>query len=67
MKKEPTLKQVIKDFKYYLGEMEKLTKNCSPEQKEHLREVLASLLILLVGFKKGTHMGEMVIDFKNLQ
>lgn len=43
-----------------------MTKNCSPEQKKHLANVLGTLLTLLVGFRKGTHMGEMVIDYKNL-
>lgn len=45
--------------------MNALTKNCTPEQKEHLRDVFSALLILLVGYKKVTHLGEMVIDFKN--
>ena len=64
--KKPTLHQVIKDFKYYLDGIEKMTKKCSPEQKAHLANILGSLLTVLVGFRKGTHMGEMVIDWKSL-
>lgn len=63
---KPTLGQTIKDFQFYLGEIKTMTKNCSPEQKKHLANVLGTLLTLLVGFRKGTHMGEMVIDYKNL-
>ena len=66
MRKKIPLKQTIKDFRFYLAEIEKMTAKCTPEQKEHLSVVLGSLLILLVGFKKGTHMGEMILDFKNL-
>lgn len=60
------LNETIKDFKFYLEEIKKMTKKCSPEQKAHLNAVLSSLLTLLVGFRKGTHMGEMIIDYKNL-
>lgn len=57
--------KVIKDFKDYLTGIEKLSKRLNPSQKRDLERILSSLLTLLVGFKKGSHLGEVFINWKN--
>lgn len=64
--KKDRLHKTIEDFKVYLDGIERMAKKCSPEQRADLNQVLTSLLVLLVGFKKGTHLGEVIINFKQL-
>ena len=52
------LNKTISDLSLYIREMKKMMKDCSPRQREDLNQILKSLIKLLVGFRKGTRMGE---------
>ncbi len=60
------IKQTIKDFKFFLSELEKLSKPLSKEQKDSLNTILKSQLTLLVMLKKASNLGAIQIDWRNL-
>lgn len=50
--------KTIKDFITYLGEIEKLAMELPLEQREKIDAIIRSQLILLVCFRKASHLGE---------
>lgn len=56
--------KVIKDYIYFLGEIEKLSKTLNHEQKASLENILKVQLTMLVMLKKGSNLGKIVMEWE---
>lgn len=55
----------IKDLVYYLSDFDEKAKKLNPKQKKELHEIIRTILILLVALRKSSHLGEVVVNYKN--
>lgn len=55
----------IKDLIVYLSEIDTMQRRLDNEQKEQLREIIRTILVLLVALRKSSHLGEMSINFRS--
>ncbi len=52
----------LHDLIDYLGEIDTLSKKLSKEQRDDLRGIITTILILLVALRKSSHLGETTIE-----
>ena len=58
--------KVTKDFQYYLGQVDKLSKTLPKTKQKELENILRVMLILLVSLKKSSNLGKSIIETRHL-
>ena len=55
--------KVTKDLIEYIEHIDELSGSLNDEQRKELENIMVSILKLFVGFKKGTNLGNVGINF----
>lgn len=54
----------IKDLIQYLEHIDEKARRLNPRQKKQLREIIRTILVLLVALKKSSNLGNVSINWK---
>ena len=53
----------IQDLRAYLAELDELASDLDEDQREELRCIIRTILVLLVALRKSSHLGETSVNF----